>query len=51
LSKKAKPDDPEQMKRFEQMAIEVEADKSEDALEKAMAKIALKPLPSGHKTK
>jgi hypothetical protein len=35
----SKPDDPAQSKRFEDMAREVEADESEDALDRAFGKV------------
>ncbi|MFT3806456.1 hypothetical protein [Arenimonas sp.] len=46
-SKKPKPDDPEQSKRFEETAKELGVDESGKAFEKAMKKVAKKPkLPA-----
>lgn len=40
---KSRPDDPEQFKRFIDMAHEVEADESPDAVDRAFDKVIRKP--------
>lgn len=40
-----KPDDPEQSKRFNEMAEEVGADRDDEALERAFKKITENPPP------
>ena len=43
---KPQPDDPEQLKRFIDMAREVEADESEGALDRAFEKVIKSPSPT-----
>ena len=44
-----KPDDPEQSRRFEEKARELDADKSAKAFERAMGVIAKKPAKKADK--
>jgi hypothetical protein len=47
---KPKPDNPEQFKRFVDMAREVEADESSDAIDRAFDKI-IRPKPNPSKAR
>lgn len=47
---KPKPDNPEQFKRFIDMAREVEADESPDAIDRALKRV-IRPLGRGRPTK
>jgi hypothetical protein len=40
---KPPPDDPEQLKRFKEMARQVEVDESEGAMDRAFNKVILRP--------
>jgi hypothetical protein len=42
---KPKPDNPEQFKRFIEMACEVEVDESTEALDRAFNKVISRPVP------
>jgi uncharacterized OsmC-like protein len=44
--RKRKPDDPEQSKRFIEMAHEVEADADADTFKRAVDKVANTPAPT-----
>jgi hypothetical protein len=48
---KLKPDNPEQFKRFIEMAREVEVDESPDALDRALKKIVHQPERKSGRTK
>jgi hypothetical protein len=46
-----KPDNPEQFKRFIDMAREIEVDESPDALDRALERVVGKPSKQVHKNK